>query len=88
MSGGQINIIPRGPCKAIEKILLEISNEMTEVKIVKLNIEETNSLNTHTKFGIRGIPTLLCFKNGEVVATKVGATNKENIKSWISDSIK
>ena len=88
MSGGQINIIPSGPCKAIEKILLEISNEMTEVKIVKLNIEETNSLNTPTKYGIRGIPTLLCFKNGEVVATKVGATNKENIKSWIIDSIK
>ena len=88
MSEGQINIIPSGPCKAIEKILLEISNEMTEVKIVKLNIEETNSLNTPTKYGIRGIPTLLCFKNGEVVATKVGATNKENIKSWIIDSIK
>ena len=88
MSGGQINIIPSGPCKAIEKILLEISNEMTEVKIVKLNIEETNSLNTPTKYGIRGIPTLLCFKNGEVVAPKVGATNKENIKSWIIDSIK
>ncbi len=88
MSGGQTNIIPSGPCKAIEKILLEISNEMTEVKIVKLNIEDSNSLNTPTKYGIRGIPTLLCFKNGEVVATKVGATNKENIKSWIIDSIK
>ena len=88
MSGGQINIIPSGPCKAIEKILLEISNEMTEVKIVKLNIEETNSLNTPTKYGIRGIPTLLCFKNGEVVATKVGATSKENLKKWVSDSIK
>ena len=61
---------------------------MTEVKIVKLNIEDSNSLNTPTKYGIRGIPTLLCFKNGEVVATKVGATNKENIKSWIIDSIK
>ena len=88
MSGGQIYIILSGPCKAIEKILLEISNEMTEVKIVKLNIEDSNSLNTPTKYGIRGIPTLLCFKNGEVVATKVGATNKENIKSWIIDSIK
>ena len=88
MSEGQINIIPSGPCKAIEKILLEISNEMPEVIIAKLNIEENNSLNTPTKYGIRGIPTLLCFRNGEVVATKVGATNKENIKSWISDSIK
>ena len=88
MSEGQINIIPSGPCKAIEKILLEISNEMPEVIIAKLNIEESNSLNTPTKYGIRGIPTLLCFRNGEVVATKVGATNKENIKSWISDSIK
>ena len=88
MSEGQINIIPSGPCKAIEKILLEISNEMPEVIIAKLNIEESNSLNTPTKYGIRGIPTLLCFRNGEVVATKVGATNKENIKSWITDSIK
>ena len=88
MSEGQINIIPSGPCKAIEKILLEISNEMPEVIIAKLNIEDSNSLNAPTKYGIRGIPTLLCFRNGEVVATKVGATNKENIKSWISDSIK
>ena len=88
MSEGQINIIPSGPCKAIEKILLEISIEMPEVIIAKLNIEESNSLNTPTKYGIRGIPTLLCFRNGEVVATKVGATNKENIKSWITDSIK
>ena len=88
MSGGQINIIPCGPCKAIEKIHIEISNEMTEVKIAKLNIEDSNSLNTPTKYGIRGIPTLLCFVNGEVVATKVGATNKENIKKFISDNIK
>ena len=65
MSGGQINIIPRGPCKAIEKILLEISNEMTEVIIAKLNIEDSNSLNTPTKYGIVVEFLRCCFSETE-----------------------
>ena len=72
----------------IGPVLEEISNEMPEVVIAKLNIEDSNSLNTPTKYGIRGIPTMLLFINGDVVATKVGATSKENLKKWVSDSIK
>ena len=72
----------------IGSVLEEISNEMPEVVIAKLNIEDSKSLNTPTKYGVRGIPTMLLFINGDVVATKVGATSKENLKKWVSDSIK
>ena len=74
-----------GPCTAISPVLEEISNEMPEVVIAKLNIDE--ELNTGTKYGIRGIPTMLLFSGGELKATKVGATSKSNIVSWIKDHI-
>ena len=71
-----------GPCKQIGPILEEISEEMSnEVTIAKHNIDEEP--NTPTKFGVRGIPTMLLFKAGELKATKVGATTKSNIVSWI-----
>ena len=74
------------PCKQIGPILEEISDEMSnEVVIAKLNIDE--EVNTGTKFGIRGIPTMLLFKSGELKATKVGATTKSNIVSWIKENI-
>ena len=74
-----------GPCTAISPVLEEISNEMPEVVIAKLNIDE--ELNTGTKYGIRGIPTMLLFSGGELKATKVGATTKSNIVSWIKENI-
>ena len=75
-----------GPCKQIGPILEEISNEMSnEVNIAKHNIDEEP--NTPTKFGVRGIPTMLLFKAGELKATKVGATTKSNIVSWIKENI-
>ena len=75
-----------GPCKQIGPILEEISDEMSnEVVIAKLNIDE--EVNTGTKFGIRWIPTMLLFKSGELKATKVGATTKSNIVSWIKENI-
>ena len=74
-----------GPCTAISPVLEEISNEMPEVVIAKLNIDE--ELNTGTKYGIRGIPTMLLFSGGELKATKVGATSKSNIVSFIRDHI-
>ena len=75
----------RGPCKQIAPILSEISNEMQDVVIGKHNIDD--SPNRPSQFGIRGIPTMLLFKNGEVVAQKVGATTKSNIVSWIKENI-
>ena len=75
-----------GPCKQIGPILEEISDEMSnEVTIAKHNIDEEP--NTPTKFGVRGIPTMLLFKSGELKATKVGATTKSNIVSWIKENI-
>ena len=75
-----------GPCKQIGPILEEISDEMSnEVVIAKHNIDEEP--NTPTKFGVRGIPTMLLFKAGELKATKVGATTKSNIVSWIKENI-
>ena len=75
-----------GPCKQIGPTLEEISNEMSnEITIAKHNID--NEPNTPTKYGVRGIPTMLLFKGGELKATKVGATTKSNIVSWIKENI-
>ncbi len=75
-----------GPCKQIGPVLEEISDEMKdEVIIAKHNIDEEP--NTPTKFGVKGIPTMLLFKGGELKATKVGATTKSNIVSWIKENI-
>ena len=75
-----------GPCKQVAPILEEISNEMKDqIVIAKLNIDEHP--NQPTKYGVRGIPTMLLFKDGELKATKVGATTKPNIISWIKENL-
>ncbi len=75
-----------GPCKQIAPTLEEISEEMSDqVTIAKLNID--SEVNSGTKYGIRGIPTMLLFSGGELKATKVGATTKSNIVAWIKENI-
>ena len=75
-----------GPCKMIGPILEEISEEMSDkITIAKHNIDEEP--NTPTKYGIRGIPTMLLFKDNELKATKVRATTKSDLKSWIEQNI-
>ena len=75
-----------GPCKQIGPSLEEISDEMKDdIIVAKVNIDE-NPI-TPTKFGVRGIPTMLVFKGSEVKATKVGAVSKSAIVEWIKDSI-
>ena len=75
-----------GPCKQIAPILEEISNEMQDQVIVaKHNIDEHP--NQPSKYGVRGIPTMLLFKDGELKATKVGATTKSNILAFIKANI-
>ena len=75
-----------GPCKMIAPALEEIARTLgPKVKIVKLNIDENPA--TPSKYGIRGIPTLMIFKNGQVSATKVGAAPKNVLQSWIDQSI-
>lgn len=74
------------PCKMIGPSLEELAEEMGgKVRIAKMNIDENP--NTPTKYGVRGIPTLMMFKNGEVASMKVGALPKGKIKDWIEEEI-
>lgn len=75
-----------GPCRAIAPALEEISTEMEgKIKVVKLNIDENPD--AAVKYGVRSIPTLLMFQNGEVTAAKVGAVPKAKIVEWVQSSI-
>lgn len=75
-----------GPCKAIAPILEEVAKEYGDrVTIAKLNVDDNQQ--TAAKFGIRGIPTLMLFQNGEVKATKVGALNKSQLTDFLEKSI-
>ena len=75
-----------GPCKAIGPALEELSDAHRDaISIVKLNIDE-NPL-TPQQYNVRGIPTLLIFKGGEVVAEKIGAVPKSQLEAWITSSI-
>jgi len=74
-----------GPCIQIAPTLEEISDEMKEVTIVKHCIDEEPNL--PTKYGVRGIPTMLLFRDGELKATKVGATSKTDLVSWLKENI-
>lgn len=74
-----------GPCRQIAPALEEISSELAgKVKIVKLNVDENQR--TAAQYGIRSIPTLLLFKDGEVAAQQVGAQQKSKLKAWITDA--
>ena len=75
-----------GPCKMIAPILDDIAAEFEgRLKVVKLNIDENEA--TPAKFGVRGIPTLMVFKNGENVATKVGALAKGQLTAFVNASL-
>ena len=72
-----------GPCKAMAPIFDDLSGEMAgKVKMVKMNVDE--SPHTPGKYNIRGIPTLIAFKDGQQVATKVGGMNKAQLADWLS----
>ncbi len=75
-----------GPCKMIAPILGEIASEYQgKVKVAKLNIDENPQ--TPPKYGIRGIPTLMLFKDGNVEATKVGALSKSQLAAFLDTNI-
>ena len=75
-----------GPCKQVGPILEEISIEQKDkIKILKLNVDE--SPQTPQKFGVRGIPTLMLFKNGNLVDTKVGSLPKNMLLSWLEPNL-
>lgn len=75
-----------GPCKMIAPILEEVAGEFDgKLTVAKLNVDENNE--TPPKYGIRGIPTLLLFKDGSVAATKVGALSKTQLAEFLNDNI-
>ena len=75
-----------GPCKMIAPILEEVSRDYAgKLQVVKVNVDENQSV--PAKYGIRGIPTLMLFKNGNVEATKVGALSKTQLAAFIDSNI-
>jgi thioredoxin 1 len=75
-----------GPCKMISPVLDEVAKEYNgKLKVCKLNIDENQG--TPPKYGIRGIPTLMIFKNGNVEATKVGALSKSQLTAFVDSNI-
>lgn len=75
-----------GPCRMIAPILEEVSREYAgRLTVAKLNVDENQQ--TPAKFGIRGIPTLMLFKNGDIAATKVGALSKSQLTAFIDSHI-
>ncbi len=75
-----------GPCKMLTPILEELSNEMkNEIKVVKVNLDENQDL--AMKYSIRSIPTLLLFKEGNLIDTKVGLLPKSEIVTWFKSKI-
>lgn len=75
-----------GPCKNLSPLVDEVANEMGEkVKVVKVNIDD--SPEAPTKYGVRGIPTLMIFKNGQVVDTKVGGMPKSQLVEWLESNV-
>jgi thioredoxin 1 len=75
-----------GPCKMVAPLLDEIAQEYTgKLKVAKLNIDENPV--TPPKYGIRGIPTLMLFKNGNVEATKVGALSKSQLNAFVDSNM-
>ncbi len=74
------------PCKQLSPILEEIAEEMKDqIVIAKLDID--SHPNQPTRYGVRGIPTMLLIQKGEIKSTKVGVTNKSNLVSWLKENI-
>ena len=71
-----------GPCKQISPILEEIANEKENLNILKLNIDENPA--TPQKYNVRGIPTLMLFKDGKLIDTKIGSLPKSSLEDWIN----
>jgi len=74
-----------GPCRQIGPALEELNAELDGVEIVKLNIDDNPD--APGKYGVRGIPTMILFKNGQPAATKVGAAPKSQLKAWLESEL-
>lgn len=75
-----------GPCKQLSPVVDEVAAEMKDaVKVVKVNIDEAPE--APTKYGVRGVPTLMIFKGGEVIDTRVGGMPKSQLQEWIEGQV-
>ena len=75
-----------GPCKMLSPVVDELAGELQgKIKVVKVNIED--SPEAPTKYGVRGIPTLMIFKNGQVVDTRVGGMPKSQLQEWLESKV-
>lgn len=75
-----------GPCKVMSPLVDELANELGgKVKVAKINIDENP--NAPTKYGVRGIPTFMVFKGGQLVDTKVGSMSKTQLTEWVNSSV-
>ncbi len=75
-----------GPCKQLSPIVDELANDMKDkVKVVKVNIDDAPE--APTKYGVRGVPTLMLFKGGQVIDTRVGGMPKSQLQDWIESKI-
>ncbi|HEV7371429.1 thioredoxin TrxA [Arenibaculum sp.] len=75
-----------GPCRMIAPALEDIANDLQgRLTVVKLNVDENP--NTPAQYGVRGIPTLMLFKDGKVAATKIGALPKTQLQQWVESSL-
>jgi thioredoxin 1 len=75
-----------GPCRQIAPALEELARDMGEkVTVAKINVDQNPA--TPSKYGVRGIPTLMIFKGGEVAATKIGALPKSKLYEWVQASV-
>ena len=75
-----------GPCRQIGPALEELASELgAKITVAKLNVDENPTV--PVKYGVKGIPTLMIFKDGQVAATKIGAMPKQKIKEWIDSTI-
>lgn len=71
-----------GPCKAMGPLIDELASENKNVKVVKINIDQAPE--APTKYGVRGIPTFMVFKDGKVVDTRVGGMSKQQLNDWVN----
>ncbi len=75
-----------GPCRVLGPVVDTLSQEMKGLRFGKVNVDEQPEISE--RFEVASIPTLLLFKNGKVIANRVGATTKENLREWINSSMK
>ena len=74
-----------GPCKSLSPLIDELSEEKSDLKVVKVNIDEAPE--APTKYGVRGIPTVMVFKGGNLVDTRVGGMSKAQLTEWVESVV-